>query len=172
MVTGEELVQKTKATYDNPLVEMKATYDAISREITTLEERQKKILFHSNRINTNIESVSNAAKNISSPVSLRIFKETYPVIIDTKKKINELISEIMHSVAPNITGKIEKVAKLIDDNEERIANIKEFKREVEEHYHKVESAKIFCEEAEKFLNDSDAKIAPLRSKAREIGIRD
>lgn len=170
MVTGEELVRGTKQSYENPLMEMKATYDAISREITTLEERQKKVLFHSNRLSNDTDKLANAAKNIQSPVSLKIFKDTYPVILETKRKINELLSDIKGTVIPNISGKIEHVARLIDDHEGKVANIVEFKKEVESHYHKVESAVTFVEEANKFLNDSDLKLAPFKSKARELGI--
>jgi hypothetical protein len=170
MVTGQELVSKTKKTFDNPLVEMKAEYESSVREITTLEEQQKKVLFHSQRVNATVEELLNAAKNLSSPTNLRVFKERYPIIVETKKKINDILSEIKTVIIPNLQKKMEALGKLIDEHGIKMANIDEFKKEVEGVYQKIEKANIFMEEANKFLTDIDSKIFPHKAKIRELGL--
>jgi len=170
MVTGEELVSKTKKTFDNPLVEMKSEYEASVREVTTLEERQKKVLFHSQRVNATVEDLLNAAKNFSSPTNVRVFKERYPIIVETKKKINDLLSEIKTVIIPNLQKKMDVLGKLIDEHGQKMANIDEFKKEVEGQYNKIESANMFIEEANKFLTDMDGKIFPHKAKIRELGL--
>ncbi|MFA6088841.1 MAG: hypothetical protein WC755_03180 [Candidatus Woesearchaeota archaeon] len=172
MVTGEELVSKTKKTFDNPLVEMKSLYEECKREQTTLMEREKKVMFHANRIKVTVEDFEKAAKNLTAPINLRNFKEKYQIIKETKGKMTELISDIRNNIVTNITNKIEKVGKLIDENEDKVpTNIEDFKKEVEMVFQEVESAKIFIETATTFMTDEiDFKIAPYKPKIREMGL--